>query len=485
MAAWSIQLSNAVAIRTVHEGGARLCPALGFALIGVASLWCTDCAIGQTLPLNPPAFAPLRFDDSARELPRGTIAPDLKDIDLGGGVEASLGGEVRQRFEYYSNRLFGLGSPGGDIYDLSRLLGFADLRLAGGPRLFLEVGAHSVIGKRKPLQEPDRDDFDLHQAFLELPLDGATVRLGRQEMPLGSARFVDVREGPNVRQTFDGARLTAPLGAATLNLFGVVPTRDRKGALDDGPASHETFAGAYLSTPLAGPKPGPLFQLGPKPVLALDAYYYWRTTGPDAGGYRRHTLGLRTWGAAANWDHDVEGIMQLGRSLAGEVRAGGVSGKAGYTFASVEWSPRLGLQADWFSGDRHPGDGRDNTTDPLFPRGAYFSEPGLQTFSNIVDLYPAVTLNPTRQLAVQAGAIFQWRATQADAVYIAPLVPVPGTSGVGGPYVGTSGVLQATWSATPNLTLSGSLVHMAAGSAITAAGGHSTTYIATWAQFKF
>lgn len=179
------------------------------------------------------------------------------------------------------------------------------------------------------------------------------------------------------------------------------------------------------------------------------------------------------------------GIWQLGRSLAGEVRAGGISAKGGRTFTGTVWSPRIGVQGDWFSGDRNPRDGRDNTTDPLFPRGAYFSESGLQTFSNIVDLFPSVTLNPTRQLAVQAGVDFIWRAARDDAVYAAPLVPVPRTAGVGGSYVGASSQLQATWAAGPDLTLAGSLVHMAAGDAITAAGGRDTTYVGVWAQFKF
>lgn len=459
--------------------------ALASVVVAMIGLGWEASAPAQTLPLDPPPFAPLRPDDSTRDVPQVTVAPGLKRIDVGDEVQVSFGGEVRQRVEHYSSELFGLGPVIDDTYDLSRILAFAELRLAGGPRLFVEVGANSAPGKRKPLQEPDRDDIDLHQAFLDLPIGAATVQIGRQEMPLGSARFVDVREGPNVRQTFDGLHVRAPLGAATLDLFGVKPTRDRSGVLDDKPATHETFAGAYLSAPLAGPRPGPLFELGPKPVLAIDAYYYWHRTGPDAGGYRRHTLGLRGWGVAGSWDYDVEGIWQLGRSLAGRVRAGGVSGKTGYTLIDAVWSPRLGLQADWFSGDRHPRDGRDNTTDPLFPRGGYFSEPGLQTFSNIIDVYPSVTLNPMRKLAVQGGVAFVWRATRADTVYIAPLVPVPGTAGVGGRYAGTSGVLQATWGATPNLTLAGSLVHMTAGSAITAAGGHSTTYVATWAQFRF
>ena len=37
--------------------------------------------------------------------------------------------------------------------------------------------------------------------------ESLVLRLGRQEFEFGSGRFVDVREGPNVRQAFDGASL--------------------------------------------------------------------------------------------------------------------------------------------------------------------------------------------------------------------------------------------------------------------------------------
>lgn len=149
------------------------------------------------------------------------MGSDLKHINLSPTVEASFGGEVRQRFEHYNNELFGLGTVTHEGYDLSRVLLFADLRIISGPRIFIEIGEHSAIGKRGTLQEADRDDLDLHQAFLDIPVSATIIRIGRQEMPLGSTRFVDYREGPNVRQTFDGIRVHSPLGTATLDLFGV------------------------------------------------------------------------------------------------------------------------------------------------------------------------------------------------------------------------------------------------------------------------
>ncbi|WP_217430347.1 hypothetical protein, partial [Sphingomonas bacterium] len=98
------------------------------ALIGTG--WAAS-ATAQTLPLDPPAFAPLRPDDSARGVVSGALGADLKDIAAGDGLQASFGGEVRQRVEHYSHEMFGLGPVLDDSYDLSRILAFADLRLAG------------------------------------------------------------------------------------------------------------------------------------------------------------------------------------------------------------------------------------------------------------------------------------------------------------------------------------------------------------------
>lgn len=58
----------------------------------------------------------------------------------------------------------------------------------------------------------DENRLDLENAFVEFIGDGRNgarpdVRYGIQELRLGSARLVDVREGPNVRRTFQGTRL--------------------------------------------------------------------------------------------------------------------------------------------------------------------------------------------------------------------------------------------------------------------------------------
>ena len=167
-----------------------------------------------------------------------------------------------------------------------------------------------------------------------------------------------------------------------------------------------------------------------------------------------------------------------------DIRAGGIATKFGYSIDSFPWRPRLGMQADYFSGGQGGNGKTVNSFNPLFPRGGYFSEPGLQAFDNLIDVYPSVTLNPENTVAVMAGVDFAWRANESDAVYITPNVPMPGTSTAHGRYIGTNFVLQASWTATRNASLNGSYVHLKAGPAITNANGKDIDYVALWTSLK-
>ena len=92
---------------------------------------------------------------------------------------------------------------------------YADLHYGPHVRTFLELksGINSWrAGGPRPI---DEKRLDFQAGFLEV--GGATswgsiqVRAGRQELEYGSGRLVDVREGPNVRLSFDGFLVRASL----------------------------------------------------------------------------------------------------------------------------------------------------------------------------------------------------------------------------------------------------------------------------------
>ena len=120
----------------------------------------------------------------------------------------SFGFNLRERIEVDHSPFFGV-LPGlkGEWF-LSRLEVHADLRLGDHVQVFAQLQSAFAPGK-KVLAPVDKDRLDVEQAFigLTLPVRSArlTLRLGRQLLPVELQRFVSVRDGPNLRQAYDGA----------------------------------------------------------------------------------------------------------------------------------------------------------------------------------------------------------------------------------------------------------------------------------------
>ena len=115
------------------------------------------------------------------------------------------------------------------------------------------------------------------------------LRLGRQEFEFGSGRFVDVREGPNVRQAFDGASLEWKTPSWTVDGLATKPVLNGTGILDAPPNHGSTFWGVYAVHPLNEIRGG-----------NIDLYYLGlaRKNAPFERGSQnelRHTVGGRYW----------------------------------------------------------------------------------------------------------------------------------------------------------------------------------------------
>ena len=80
----------------------------------------------------------------------------------------------------------------------------------------------------------DVNRLDLLQGFIDVSIPAGpgtlTLRPGRQEIGLGSSRIVSVRNGPNVRQSFDGARLFWRDGSTRIDAFYVRPVETKRGS---------------------------------------------------------------------------------------------------------------------------------------------------------------------------------------------------------------------------------------------------------------
>lgn len=392
---------------------------------------------------------------------------------------ASLGLNLRERFEANDAPSFGIRSHADDGYLLQRFQIHADIRPDESWQVFAQLEDARAPGKTT-ITPVDENQLDLRQAFAvhtgALAGGELKVRIGRQEIAFDLQRFVSVRDGPNVRQAFDAAWgdwETAPWRVIT---FWSHPVQYRpEHPFNDFSNSHFQYGGFRVERQNVGPGD-------------LSAYYSrYELDGAKfldaAGNERRNILDVRYAGALSGVEWDVEAMGQTGQVGDKSVRAWAFGALTGYTFSGVSWTPRLGLQLDAASGDRHPGDGSLETFNPLFPNGYYFTLAGYTGYVNLVHVKPSITVKPTNDLTLLAAIGLQWRQTTADAVYVQPNIAVPGTAGRGGPWSGAYGQVRADWAISPRLSGAVEAVHYEVGDVIRRAGGHDADYLGVELKF--
>src|SRR2546426_11932249 len=150
----------------------------------------------------------------------------LKFIPLtkDGSVWLSLGGQARERAEYFRQFLFGSSQPEqSDAYLLSRFRLSADLHVTPYVRIFAE--GKSAFALDRDLQGGRTtafvDEFDLLNGFADIviPLGeqaSATLRGGRQELIFGSQRLVGPGDFTQIPRTFDGGTASVRIADWTI-----------------------------------------------------------------------------------------------------------------------------------------------------------------------------------------------------------------------------------------------------------------------------
>ena len=299
-------------------------------------------------------------------------------------------------------------------------------------------------------------------------------------MAYGSSRLISFRESPNVRQSFDGVKLISRVGSSDIDLFAVKPVETKTGIFDDGPDPTRKLWGVYTVTPIAF-VPGAnadLYYLG---FQKEDARF-----DEGVGNELRHSVGARLWGKIQGWDYNFEAVGQIGTFGAGDIRAWTVASDTGYTFGNAPWKPRIALKADITSGDRHRGDRNLDTFNPLFPKGAYFSETSLIGPANHIDLHPSLEIQPAKAVTVSLDWDVFWRESIEDGIYGNAVNLVRSGSGSNARYVGNQAQLMVEWEANRHLTFTSAYAHFFAGDFLKQTGpGKDVEYASAWVTFKF
>lgn len=447
--------------------------------------WGAACAAED---VSSPPYNIARWQEDYRYLADPDKQSDffdpIKYIVVGDGY-LTLGGQLREEGIRLAAPLYGTKDARGDTYLLHRFLGYADWHLSDRFRAFVELADELAPGQRKPHGVIDQDRADVQLAFLDYnePLFGgsATARLGRQEIFFDpTERFLAVREGPNVRQAFDGARLDWSTSSLNLTLFAADPVDYTDRALfDDGTNTHIHFGGLHSEYTPRGILPG-----------VIDTYFYRyihddASFGAAQGREVRDALGLRYAGKQSSFDWDVEAMQQRGHVGAASVNAWAASAIVGYSFDHIIWKPRVYVQVDTASGDKDPHDSSVETFNPLFPKGGYFTEAAVTGFSNLRHRRAGLVVRPLANTSIAFSYGELSRESRFDAAYAQPLVPIPNTATLPQPMLSNYAQFLASHDFNRHFSLELELARYDVTASFRAAGGHDVNFAKLEANFLF
>ena len=411
----------------------------------------------------------------------------LKYIPLGpDGWYLSIGGGAREVLEQVGNDNWGK-QPYTNTFYLARYVLHTDWHFGKYFRTYVELKSDLESFRQGGPRPIDEKKLDFEEAFVEVGAEEGdnwvAVLAGRQELNYGSGRLVSVREGPNVRQSFDGLRLKSRIGGWRIDGWAVRPDLDKLGFFDNVPDHGTAFWGVYATRPWRRRVSFDSYYLG----LDRKSFTYNRGTAQET----RHTLGARLWRPPAtkesDWDFDYEGVWQFGSFGADRIRAWTFASDTGYTFPSVPLKPRISVKADISSGD-DPRSHSLGTFSPLFPIGNYFgvladTGPGPVNF---IDVHPRLQTSLPKGVSISTDVVVQWRESLTDGVYAVPgflLVPAGDSRAR---FVGYRPGVEVRWQIDRHAWLQADYGVFFAGDFLKQASpGRNINYTEFWAGYKF
>jgi hypothetical protein len=450
---------------------------------------------------TPPAYTVLRYNENYSYLRDPAMRTDffdpIKFIPLNdkGDWYASLGGEIRDRYEYFNNNLFGApGAQDRDGDNLLRILASADLHLSPYLRLFVQgIGASEQANEVAP-RPTDVDELDLHQAFVDLNLPIAdhttlTLRDGRQNILFGAQRLIGPLDWANVRRTFDGFRGTLDSPGNKLDLFFVQPVMVSKYTFDND-ASLTEFAGIYDTWQIPGQSSSHLqLEMYGLYLERANATFPTEATGRE----ERYTIGTRLSANPKPFDFDVEPDYQFGDFNHGNISAWSIATEAGYTLAGATFTPRPYIGFDAASGDRNAHGGGLNTFNQLFPTGhLFFGYTDVIGRQNIIDIHPGIDLSLlkderyAKSMTLRAEYHEFWRESDQDALYSAGGAVVRASTPGSSSHIGSVADLLLNWQIDRHLSTYFGYSHFFAGKFIEQTGPHQDIdFLYAAATYKF
>lgn len=361
---------------------------------------------------NDYRFALLRQDDSvALQNGRKEMSwyRSLKHPYQSERNQLTLGGSWRGQAESFVNEEFSTEGPQDNIWYLNRFLVHAHLKLGDRFEAFAELGSSWGHGKNNP-SPVDKDALYVNQLFVAYRLtSNIGLEVGRYNLRLGSGRLVDIREGPNVRRSFDLVRWWHHTKGFEVQTFFFIPVEPEPGTFDNGHGTFdETFSGLYATVHFADDN-------------HLDAYVLYQkedgaTYQSGTDNERRMSLGIRHFGNHKGLTYNNEVVYQLGSFGDQDVSAWTLSLQVEGELALWGKAIGVGIKTEAMSGDTNGTDANLNTFDALYPRGAYFGRVARFGPSNLIDVHPYMNTS-FNKLSLEVDYAAFWRYSLEDGVY--------------------------------------------------------------------
>jgi hypothetical protein len=440
-----------------------------------------------------PAFQPFRYDEDWSFLADSSHSSDwldrLKYISFGReNWYTTIGGEIRERYEYLDQPNFGTGPQDKTGYFLQRYLLSSDFHFGSRVRAFTEFQSAFENGRNGGPRPTDIDHLDLHQAFLEWRLfaskrNSLSIRIGRQELGFGSGRLISPAEGLNTRRSLDGVRLTMKIGSVVWNATTLRLVKSLPGIFDDVPDHTQLEWGTGMTAPHPVWKKAniSLYYFG----LDRKSSIYQKGVGREI----RHTIGSRSFKVAGAWDFNYEGIVQWGSFAGRPIRAGALSEDTGYTLKQNRVRPRIGIRADIATGDRGPSARSLGSFNPLFPAAPVYSGPsGLLGPTNLIDVTPSLRLQLGKSSLTLESSSF-WRVSLKDGIYspsVAAAPPIRRGDTSQARYVATAPSATLAYPVTRHIFVSTIYTHFFAGQFLRESPpGRDVNYLSAWVSYRF
>ncbi|WP_433763983.1 alginate export family protein [Flavobacterium ginsenosidimutans] len=320
-----------------------------------------------------------------------------------------FGAENRTQYQYFENENWDENLKDNNGFLLNRTLFYGDLKVGNSFRLFSQLQSSVAISRENP-NPIEENPLDLHQLFIDVNFRTIKFRIGRQELYYGSQRLISVREGPNSRQAFDAMKITFKSKRFSADAFYSYHVKNRFGNFNDKIDDETKLIGFYSLL-------REIKYVNNVEIYLLNLQKSESTFNTFSGSENRNTAGFRIFGNQSNWFYDIEAAYQFGRFERKNIKAWTFSVNNYYSYSIKKSIQKVGLKAEYISGDKIQTDQSLETFNPLFPRGAYFGLASLIGPSNLIDVHPFLECQLTRKLFFNMDYDVFWRASSSDAIY--------------------------------------------------------------------